>query len=167
MRNSEKKLSFSSPVGYSFMLTIIIILTLVIFAVLSLSASLRDYDYSRRVAEKTTAYYEANTRAYDILSRIDEIFAGAGSLEEGLAGMAELPEVTVLGEAEISGEEGLKDCSGAVSYEVEVKENQKLEVLLGVTEGKNGKACYRIVKWKEASSGSWEGGTTLPVIGSE
>lgn len=165
MKDSKKKLSFSSPVGYSFMLTIMIVLTLVIFAVLSLSASLRDYEYSRRAAEKTTAYYEANSKAYELLGQMDGIFEESGSLEEGICAVLELPEVKVLTAEEMAQEQGLQDFSRAVSFEVEINSNQKLSVLLGVTEDEAGKVCYKILRWKEVSADIWESDATLPVIG--
>lgn len=167
MKNSERKLSFSSPIGYSFMLTIMIILTLVIFAVLSLATSLRDYGYSRRAAEKTTAYYEANSEANHILKQIDEIFTESQTMEEGLVGVSQLSEVKVLTSEETSEDLSLEGYLRGVSYEVEINSNQNLEVLLGITEGESGKACYKVLKWKEVSSDTWMSETTLPVYGSE
>lgn len=157
MKNQEKKLPLSSPIGYSFLLTVLVILTLVVFAVLSLSASSREYEYSRRTAEKTTAFYEANTKASRILRQIAESLAGCESLEAAWKTVGELPGVTV----------EKKEQAAEVSYEVEINDHQKLQILIEVTAEKDGKVSYRIREWKEAPTGSWEGDTTLPVLGSE
>lgn len=58
-------------IGTSFMLVIFILLCMVIFAVLSLSSVLKDYDYSKRKAERTTAYYEACNEAEEIYAKIE------------------------------------------------------------------------------------------------
>lgn len=157
MKSQEKKPEFPSPAGYSFLLTIMIILTLVVFAVLSLSASLRDYEYSRRAAEKTTAYYEANSKANAILRQIDEKLVRCSSLEEAAAAVNELPDVSVTWEKE----------AAVVSYEAGIDARQKLQVLLEVTENDARSLVYEIKKWKEAASDNWEGDTALPVLGNQ
>lgn len=167
MRNSEKKWFFSNPIGYSFLLAVMIILTFVMFAVLSLSAALRDYEYSKRVAEKNTAYYEANSRAYNIWQQIDEILTASASAEEGFAELSELPDTTVLTKEEISQKIGGGKVQNAVAFTVEISDYQKLEVLLGVNQEETGKISYKILKWKEVPADSWESDTTLPVLGSE
>lgn len=167
MRGSEKKMFFSAPIGYSFLLVVMIILTFVMFAVLSLSASLRDYDYSRQAAEKNIAYYEASSNAYDIWKQIDEIFTESASIEDGLGKLSELPEIKVLTKEEMEQETGNCSIQNGISFTVEINEHQKLELLLGVDVRETGKTCYKILKWKEVPSDSWESDTTLPVMGSE
>lgn len=157
MKNQKKKPAFPSLAGYSFLLTIMIILTLVVFAVLSLSASLRDYEYSRRGAEKTTAYYEANSKAYAILRQIDEKLMVCGSLEEAAEAVKELPEVTVTGKKE----------AVAVFYKAAINGRQELQVLLEVTENDAQSLVYEIKKWKETASDNWKGDAALPVLGNQ
>lgn len=158
MKNSEKKQFLSSPMGYSFLLTIMIILILVVFSVLSLSTSLRDYNYSKRIAEKTTAYYEANSQAYDIFQQIDEDIAKSNTWEDAWKAISEVAEVTVLTDDEMS---------ATVYYEVEITTHQKLQVMLEVNAGEDGQVSYKIMKWKEVPSETWESDTNLPVMGSE
>ena len=57
-------------IGSSFMLVILIILSMVIFAVLSLSGALRDARYIERKAGRTANYYQANNTAEKILADI-------------------------------------------------------------------------------------------------
>ena len=62
-------------IGSSFMLVILIILSMVIFAVLSLSGALRDARYIERKAGRTANYYQANNAAEKILADIDRVLA--------------------------------------------------------------------------------------------
>ena len=55
-----KKIAYPPiQIGTSFMLVIFLTLCMVIFAVLSLSSAVKDYNYSQKNAARTTAYYEA------------------------------------------------------------------------------------------------------------
>ena len=58
-------------IGTSFMLAIFVILCMVIFAVLSLSSSMKDYEYSVNYADRTSAYYEACNEAEEIRKQIE------------------------------------------------------------------------------------------------
>lgn len=57
-------------IGTSFMLVIFINLCMVIFSVLSLSSASKDYEYSKRNAARTQAYYEACNQAEEIRAQI-------------------------------------------------------------------------------------------------
>ena len=68
----EKKASYPPiNIGTSFMLVIFILLCMVIFAVLSLSNALKDYDYTQQRANRTKAYYEACNEAEEIYAKIE------------------------------------------------------------------------------------------------
>lgn len=158
MKNFQKKKFLSSPMGYSFLLTIMVILMLVVFSVLSLSTSLRDYKYSQRMAEKTTAYYAANSKAYGIIEKIDGIITKSDDWESAWKEVSEETEVTVLTRDEMS---------ATVYYEVEVTKQQKLQVMITINLEKDKKVSYQITEWKEVPSKEWNSDTKLPVIGSE
>ena len=66
--------------GISLMLVIFIILCMVVFSVLSLSTSLKDYNYSEQNAENTKAYYEACNQAERELASIKD---NISSYDEG------------------------------------------------------------------------------------
>lgn len=69
----EKKSSYPPiNIGTSFMLVIFILLCMVIFAILSLSSALRDYDYSKQKADRTKSYYEACNEAEEIYANIEK-----------------------------------------------------------------------------------------------
>ena len=69
-----KNKKFSYPplqIGTSFMLLIFIILSMVTFAVLSLSSSMKDYEYSQKAAQQTSEYYAACNKAEEKLAQIN------------------------------------------------------------------------------------------------
>lgn len=67
----EKKSTYPPiNIGTSFMLVIFILLCMVIFAVLSLSSALKDYDYAVQKADRTKAYNEACNEAEEIYAKI-------------------------------------------------------------------------------------------------
>ncbi len=68
----EKKATYPPiNIGTSFMLVIFILLCMVIFAVLSLSNALKDYNYTKQKANRTKAYYEACNEAEEIYAKIE------------------------------------------------------------------------------------------------
>lgn len=60
-------------IGSVSLIMIFIILCMVIFAVLSLSESTGDYNFTRKLADHTAAYYTASNQAEEVLSDIDDI----------------------------------------------------------------------------------------------
>lgn len=71
-----KKKSSSTPfvnMGTSLLLVVFLVLTLVTFAVLSLSSAKSDYDTNQRMAEHKKQYYEASTKAQVVVSKIDRL----------------------------------------------------------------------------------------------
>ena len=69
----DKQQSYFVNIGSSSLLVIFLILCLVTFAILSLSSAKSDYTFSERLAEHKRAYYEASSRAEDIVAEIDSI----------------------------------------------------------------------------------------------
>ena len=71
--NKSKKsgLSFSSGIGSSSILVIYVILSLVSFATLSIVSANADYKLSKKVLDRTTAYYEAEGQAQAALAALD------------------------------------------------------------------------------------------------
>lgn len=73
-KQTEKKssLSFTSGVGSSSILVIFVILCLVSFATLSIVSANADYKLSRKVLDRTTAYYDAMQEAEQDLSVLSQ-----------------------------------------------------------------------------------------------
>lgn len=69
----KRKKSSYPPInmGTSFLLAIFMILCMIIFAVLSLSSALKDYEYSKQNASRISAYYQACNTAEEIRAKIE------------------------------------------------------------------------------------------------
>ena len=57
-------------IGTSLLLVILTSLCLLVFAALSLSSAIRDYEYSEKIAEKTSCYYIADGKANELLAEL-------------------------------------------------------------------------------------------------
>ncbi len=61
----KKQKTFGMNIGASSILVIIVILTLVCFAGISLASANADYQLCQKLVKRTTAYYEATSAAYE------------------------------------------------------------------------------------------------------
>ena len=147
----KKRASYPGiQIGTSYLLVIFVILCLVTFATLSLSSAKRDQTYSRQLADRETAYCEANAKAAQIMAQIDDAFAK----EDPVFAIQQIEGVTAQSDGE--------DLE--ISYAVPVTESQNLEVEI-LEDPEEG--TQKIVKWKESASTKWEEKSTLPVLGSD
>lgn len=149
----KKKKHASQPgfqIGTSYLLVIFVVLCLVTFAALSLSSSLRDQSYTKKLVAHQTAYASASSEASARLAQIDT------ALEKSDAAVAlqNLSDVTVTEETD-----GLQ-----IDYTVPVTDRQQLEVTILADPDNHSR---QILRWKEAATSDWKAQTTLPVIGSD
>ncbi len=68
----NRKKSYGISVGTSSILVIIVILSLVCFAGLSVVSANADYQLSRKLADRTTTYYQATSDAHQNLALLDK-----------------------------------------------------------------------------------------------
>lgn len=157
-----KKTSFPiTNIGSVSLLMTFIVLCLVTFSTLSLSASVSEYHYSQKLAGHNTDYYNASNEATAILKEIDGILDNAytenrgryySSAEEQLE---QLDHVT----ADFS-----KDVP-TIIYEVPVNESQVLQVTLSLNSPRKvSKGYYKITSWKEIAASQWEGDDHLELF---
>ncbi len=78
----SKKREFRVNVGTSSILLIFVVLCLVAFATLSIVSAGADYKLSRKVADRTAAYYEAANQAEKYIASIDKTLQGIYSTAE-------------------------------------------------------------------------------------
>ena len=78
----SKKREFRVNVGTSSILLIFVVLCLVAFATLSIVSANADYKLSRRVADRTAAYYEAANQAEKYIASIDKTLQSVYSTAE-------------------------------------------------------------------------------------
>ncbi len=74
MKSSKAPASFLN-MGTSSLLVIFLILSISIFATLSLSTAKSDYDFSDRLAQQKQAYYDACNQSELLLATLDSILA--------------------------------------------------------------------------------------------
>ena len=71
----RKKKSYGVNIGTSSILVIIVILCLICFAGLSIVSANADFKLSEKLADRTTSYYAATSRANEDLAAIDKEFS--------------------------------------------------------------------------------------------
>lgn len=140
-------------IGSSSLLVIFIILCLVTFGALSITSANRDYQHSRTIADRTTAYYEASNQAERKLAEIDALLA----------------EFLPTGEKEL--ESALRSIdvsmtdSHTLEYTIPIDERQQLQVGLEIREpSREGEAFYRITCWRSIRTKPWNEDTTFHLM---
>lgn len=127
---------FQVHVGSSSILLIFVILCLISFATLSIVSANADAKLSRRVEERTTAYYEACNQAQAVIAALDDNLAAAytDSLDE---------------------EEYFAAVGKQKSYTIPISELQTLSVTLDILYPTvHGDPFYRITSWQVISDSS-------------
>ena len=154
----EKKTSYPPIIiGTSFMLVLFIILCMVVFAILSLSTTMKDFHYSSKTAERTTDYYNANNTAEEVLMQIDSILIDNNTSDKIKEALLKINGLSV------TAIEGTSDFT--VEYAVSMNETKILQVILTTQINQNKR--YIINTWKQISVADWTGNQNLPVLGSK
>lgn len=127
---------FHVNVGSSSILLIFVILCLISFATLSIVSANADAKLSRRVVERTTAYYEACNQAQADIASIDDTLASvyADSFDE---------------------EEYFMAVGHKKTYSVSISDLQTLSVTLDILYPvQDGDPFYRITSWQVLTDSS-------------
>lgn len=127
---------FHVNVGSSSILLIFVILCLISFATLSIVSANADAKLSRRVAERTTAYYEACNQAQADIASMDDTLAAvyADSFDE---------------------EEYFMAVGRKKTYAVTISDLQTLSVTLDILyPEQDGDPFYRITSWQVLTDSS-------------
>lgn len=137
-----KKRTSTSPfvnMGTALLLVIFLVLTMVTFAVLSLSSAKQDYDASVKMAEHQKQYYKACQKASEEFSILDQQFE------------QEAHDVKIT-------------PSDSVAFFVPVSSDQSLAVTLKITDPSTSKHYCEIVSWKLISNREWQGNQTIQLL---
>lgn len=165
MKKDKGQFSFVN-IGSSLLLTVFLILCLVAFAMLSLSAAKSDYSLSSQLADHKTAYYDASSKAELILGEIDGVLQA--SAETSGAYYSYIGAITAkLDGAELEGAKISLDMVNGepiISYEVKAEGKQKLIVEITVTNFANSESYYKIKKWQMLSDEKWEGDNSVKLL---
>lgn len=156
--SDNRKRKGTVRIGYTSILLIFTMLCLVTFAALSLITVNSDYSLSQKVAERTTAYYEADTRVREYLSQIDKCltdwYMTSNDADAYMSGLAD-----VVGEVEVS--DGLStamaDDSTVYRIECQIGDVQKLCITLDLSYPEDeDDALYTIKEWKTVTENNIE-----------
>lgn len=182
-----KKKSSSTPfvnMGTSLLLVVFLVLTLVTFAVLSLSSAKSDYDTSQRMAEHKKQYYEASTKAQVVVSKIDRLLEEESKKQDQSDLIDHMKDVELNGipinaivtpieeKAENMTEETTGDAANTstrdfdltLEFSVPMSDSQALQVVLSVNDFKTEDTFYEIESWQVVSTDTWEGDQSIQLL---
>lgn len=144
------KRSTAISVGGSSILVVFILLCLTTFATLSLASANADKKLTDKAALAITQYYEADSRAEELLSVVD------GCLFQAMTGAADKSAYLSGVESLISGIDTPVTLDGDfIRYTVPVNENQSLEVALKVLYPADTGELFERLEWKVVNTGEW------------
>lgn len=146
----NKKKSYGLNIGASSVLVIMVILSLVCFAGLSFASAGADYRLSRKLADRTTAYYEACNKAQ--VSLLD--------LSDELSVVYEISESASDYEAKIK-----ESFADSLTFTYNMNENQALQVTVSpVYADPSSDLLYKITSWRIINLTTPELDESLPVF---
>lgn len=155
----KRQRSLSVP-GISLLLLIFLTLCLITFSLLSLSGASADENLSRKAADRTLSYYEADSSANDILARTNEYLAKyLKEAEEDSNPKARYLELC----ADLPSAGSVYTLEDSIlSFSVPVTTDQALQVELELTYPENpDDTLYRIISWKIINTREWTPDTHL------
>lgn len=160
--DSRKKQSSFSSIGITSLVLIFVMLCLLTFSVLSLVTARADLRLSQKNAERTSAYYDAENRANDILLSV------ISCIEE----YKDSPDASVFYHKlreRLDGQNGiLFTGADSLEYEVLLDKEQLLSVSLEISyETYDDGSHYRILAWNTVSTHEWESDGSLPLLDKE
>lgn len=167
MKKDKQKQTFVN-IGSSSLLMIFLVLSLVTFSVLVLSSAKSDYTLSEQLASHKREYYEASSKAEDVLLQIDQILEEqAQKNEKNRAEYVNQVKKALDGcefeEICLSVEQEEKETL-VVVYDVPMSEQQKLYVALEITDYTESETYYQIQMWKVVSTDQWEGDQSIELL---
>lgn len=169
----NKKSMPASNIGTVSLLMILIVLCLVVFATLSLSNAVIEYDYVEKLKENTAAYNAAEVTATQILYDADELLytaaqtaasADTGASIDSAAYYAQVNKLLPTALPQANAVLQVKGETALLSYQVDIDEAHALAVTLELLPpSADTEAYYRISKWQKITTTEWNADKHLPV----
>ncbi len=157
----NRRYSPITNIGSVSLLMTFIVLCLAVFATLSLSASISEYQYSLKIAEHNQEYYQASSAATQTLREIDRLLHAAYSSSPDIYYEVIEEQLTSMGTFTLN----FGADKHAVSYEVPISDSQLLRVCLSLNEPSELKdGFYKITTWQEVPSSLWNGDDSLNLL---
>ena len=167
--NEQKKKPIIG-IGTTSIVLIFVMLCMLTFSVLSLATAQADLRLSRKSAERTTAYYDAENRANDILlSVIDCVntyLPASSEASAAPAGETSADAFYTAVRGDLEGTDGISFTDDShLKYDVALADEQILCVSIELSyEGFSDGQHYRILSWNTESTHEWNNETPLPVL---
>lgn len=157
-----KKRSYPiTNIGSVSLLMTFIVLCLVIFATLALSGALSEYQYSRKIAEYNSDYYEASNTAMQTLKEIDELLRDAYDAPSERYDTTMKEKLSALKKIDID----FTRNEPTITYLVPVNDTQTLRVVLTVNMSPQTEDGFlRITAWQKIPASEWNGDDSLDLI---
>lgn len=147
------KTKTSLGVGTASILMIFVLLTLVTFAVLSLSSAKADSRLSVKTVQHAKEYYEAENKAEIKIAKIDKVL---NSGDMGNSMVEQIKEITGV-------EPDMAD--GRIQYEERINEKQFLNVVMIIKWDEISQTySYKKEKWETVVDANWNADDELPVF---
>lgn len=164
MMKKKKKHTFLN-IGTSSILLVFVLLCLVTFAILSIVNANMDYQLSKKNAEHTSAYYQADQKAKQELAEIDDIlYSEYKSQTFSDAESYYTHVIKVLSDAGTYTFDQ-DHSTPRIYYQVPITDNQILNVTLELHfPTQTGEQFYRILTWNSQSDSRWEPESNVPVF---
>ena len=156
--------------GISMMLLIFLSLCLIVFSLLSLSSAVADQKLSRKLSDRTTEYYQADSLARQALMNLDQYLSGIlkeaeASSDPGKTFMQSLsslenysPEIDSVSAFSLS-EDNL------LSFQTEINEKQILLSTVQLHYPENDEdVCWEIVCWQVININDWTADTSMDLF---
>lgn len=148
----QKKDSFIN-IGFSSIVMVFIMICLVTFATLSVLTAHSDYRLSKKAADKTVAYYAADTLAREVLSEIDlalyERYKGNASAKDFFEDISTTLQINNLPQSVSDITIELTEEFPLISYQVAISDVQTLHVVLSVHYPQTDSEWFTsILKWQ-------------------
>lgn len=164
MMKKKKKHTFLN-IGTSSILLVFVLLCLVTFAILSIVNANMDYQLSKKNADHTRAYYQADLTAKQELAEIDDILYSAYK-SQTFSDAASYYSYVIKLLSDAGDYTFDQDYSTPRMYfKVPIADNQILNVTLELQfPSKTGEQFYRVVTWNSQSDSTWEPESNVPVF---
>lgn len=145
--------------GAASLVLIFSLLCMLAFAVLSLVSARANLRMSQKSAHRTTAYYEAENQANDILLEISDV------IDQNLTSKNEETFYQNIHTA-LEGKYGIVFPSpDRLEYQIEMEEQQFLFVSLSLSfQPLKNETHYEIISWNTGSDYEWNPDTSLPLL---
>lgn len=161
----KKRNDPATTIGSALLLVVFIVLSLVIFATMSLTTANNDYVLSRKIADRNTAYYEASNRAEELLQLIDGAMLYARTVNPKDYVTTALNDIAYLTEIVIEIPPG-GDRMPTFSFTVPIGDTSVLKVTVEIQPLDMAKDSYfKVLRWQEESIRQWNPDQSLNLLG--